>query len=202
MQKLTPTRQTYTDLDRAYDYFNERLFRGEFPRCRVALQRAKKTYGYFSPERFGHLAQQGETVHEIALNFVHFARGAKDVLGTLMHEIAHLWRQQNGKPPRSGYHDRSWAAKMVEVGLIPIDTGHLGGEQVGQKVTYYIEKGGRFEIARDRLCSQGFALNYGNRFRDEATAKKKRASKTKCTCPDCGTNAWGKPGPQDYLRGL
>ena len=29
---------------------------------------------------------------------------------------------------------------------------------------------------------------------NEEIAKKKRASKTKYTCPDCGLNAWGKEG--------
>ena len=31
------------------------------------------------------------------------------------------------------------------------------------------------------------------RTRDETTARKKAASKTKYTCPDCDLNAWAKP---------
>ena len=36
--------------------------------------------------------------------------------------------------------------------------------------------------------SQGVHLN---RWGDDETAKKKRESKTKFTCPECGANAWG-----------
>jgi hypothetical protein len=51
------------------------------------------------------------------------------VLSTLVHEQAHLWQHHFGKPGRGRYHNREWAAKMVEIGLIPSATGEPGGKQ-------------------------------------------------------------------------
>jgi hypothetical protein len=48
---------------------------------------------------------------------------------------------------RRNYHNKEWAVKMREVGLIPTDTGQPGGKDTGQKVTHVIEPGGRFEQA-------------------------------------------------------
>lgn len=66
-----PTLKTYDGLNRAYAFFNDRLFAGELPPCLVTLQRAKKAYGYFAGGRFG--SKDGKTVtDEIALNPSHF----------------------------------------------------------------------------------------------------------------------------------
>ncbi|EAA4127232.1 sprT domain-containing protein, partial [Salmonella enterica subsp. enterica] len=51
---MKPTQQTYEELQVAYDHFNEALFDGSLPPCLITLQREKKTYGYFSAERFVH----------------------------------------------------------------------------------------------------------------------------------------------------
>lgn len=48
-----PTAKTYDGLNRAYAFFNDRLFAGELPACLVTLQRAKTAYGYFAGGRFG-----------------------------------------------------------------------------------------------------------------------------------------------------
>jgi len=37
------------------------------------------------------------------------------------------------------------------------------------------------------------AILYHDRSENDATRKKKTASKTKYTCPGCGLNAWAKP---------
>ena len=58
---------------------------------------------------------------EIALNPAHFAsRPTAGTLSTLAHEMAHLWQHHFGTPSRTGYHNKEWAAKMREIGLIPI----------------------------------------------------------------------------------
>lgn len=47
-----PTPETYDELQRAYDFFNEKLFSNELPPCLITLQREKRTYGYCSFKRF------------------------------------------------------------------------------------------------------------------------------------------------------
>jgi predicted SprT family Zn-dependent metalloprotease len=192
-----PTRRTYTSLDTAYDFFNRELFSGQLPPCLITMQRHKGAYGYFSGERFASLDDPKEVTDEIALNPAHFAGRTTDkTLSTLVHEMVHLWHHHFGKPSRAGYHNREWAAKMREVGLIPSSTGEPGGKETGQKVSHYIEAGGRFERACSAYLATGAAFLYHDRAGDAEAVKvrrKKAASKTKYTCPECGQNAWAKP---------
>jgi predicted SprT family Zn-dependent metalloprotease len=192
-----PTHSTYTGLNAAYDHFNRELFAGQLPPCLITMQRHKGAYGYFCGGRFASMAEPQEVTDEIALNPATFAiRTPTKILSTLAHEMAHLWQHHFGRRPRAGYHNKQWAAKMREIGLIPTDTGEPGGKETGQKVTHVIEPGGRFE----RSCSAFLATAPANLYHDRAgdeqavkVRKTKAASKTKYTCPSCGVNAWAKP---------
>jgi len=82
---------------------------------------------------------------------------------------------------------------MIAVGLHPSHNGNRGGNIVGQRMTYYIIPDGPFAKACARLLATTPLALYADRAEDPA-AKKKRASKTKYTCPDCEQNAWAKPG--------
>jgi hypothetical protein len=57
----------------------------------------------------------------------------------------------------------------------------------------YIIEGGAFAAGVARLRATGFTLRWQSRV-DEGGQRKKAASKTKYTCPNCGRNAWAKPG--------
>jgi predicted SprT family Zn-dependent metalloprotease len=191
----SPTTTTYTSLTTAYDYFNREFFEGKLPACLITMQRHKGTYGYFSGERFQNTANREEVTDEIALNPAHFAtRTPEQVLSTLVHEMVHLWQHHFGKPPRKSYHDKQWALKMREVGLIPTATGEIGGKETGQKMAHLIAEGGTFKRACQSLFASHPAILYSDRDLDEdKTRKKKLASKTKYTCASCGLNAWAKP---------
>ena len=192
-----PTQRTYTSLDAAYEHFNRELFDGQLPACLITMQRHKGAYGYFSGGRFASTANPQDVTDEIALNPAHFAGRTTDkTLSTLVHEMVHLWQHHFGKPSRTGYHNKEWAVKMRSVGLIPSDTTQPGGKETGQKVSHYIEQGGRFERACTAYLATGAAFLYHDRAGDEDAAKarrKKAASKTKLTCPECSQNAWAKP---------
>lgn len=187
--------RTYSSLDAAYDHFNLHLFRSLLPPCLITMQRHKGAYGYFSGNRFASVATPDVVTDEIALNPAHFAsRTPEQVLSTLVHEMCHLWQHHYGSPSRSGYHNKQWADKMREVGLIPTDTGQPGGKDTGQRVTHIIEPDGPFQRACVRYLATGTAVLYQDRAGDgEASRKKKALSKTKYTCPVCGLNAWAKP---------
>jgi hypothetical protein len=43
---VTPTSESYSELDRAYAFFNKRLFAGELPPCLITLHRHPKARGY------------------------------------------------------------------------------------------------------------------------------------------------------------
>src|SRR5437764_10852005 len=194
MKEITALTVTaYQGFQRAYDFFNRELFGGSLPQVLVTLQRHAKTRGYFPPERFtGRI--NNVAVHELALNPEGFARRTDEmILSTLTHEMAHVWQQTHGERPRRGYHDRQWAAKMKEIGLQPSSTGEPGGKETGQTVSHYSIPGGRYGKAYAKLALQGFALHWQSApVSGEGRAKK--SSKTKFTCPECGQNAWAKPG--------
>src|SRR6266568_3258693 len=189
-----PTTQTYTSLTTAYDFFNRELFSNGLPPCLITMQRHKGAFGYFSGERFAKTSDPKEVTDELALNPTHFAtRKPHEVLSTLAHEMVHLWQHHYGKPPRKRYHDKQWAAKMHEIGLIPTTSGEPGGKETGQKMTHLIEANGRFARAVGKLLAEQPAILYADRSENSAARKKKAASKTKYTCPGCGLNAWAKP---------
>jgi hypothetical protein len=48
---------------------------------------------------------------------------------------SHVWQHAHGKPTRNGYHNKEWAAKMDNLGLVPSSTG---GKRTGQSVSHYI----------------------------------------------------------------
>ncbi len=195
MHIYNPTSLTYATLTTAYDFFNMELFTGTLPPCLITVQRKKGSFGYFSGERFQNTINQEEITDEIALNPGHFAsRTPEEVLSTLAHEMVHLWQHHFGKPPRKSYHDKQWAAKMREIGLIPTATGEEGGKETGQKMSHLIDETGNFKRACQRLLASNPAILYSDRGLDESEIRKKKlASKTKYTCPSCGLNVWAKP---------
>lgn len=187
---ITPAQ--YRAFQKAYDFFNAHLFDASLPHVLVTLQRHAGTRGYFSPDRF-HGRVYDAAAHELAMNPDTFTgRTDEEILSTLAHEMAHVWQQIHGKPPRRAYHDRQWAAKMKEIGLQPSTTGEPGGKETGQRMTHYIVAGGPYATAYAELQAGGLRLDWQSA-PEGKQSKAKKASKTKFTCPDCGQNAWAKP---------
>src|ERR1700674_2008117 len=189
-EAITPAQ--YRAFQEAYDFFNAELFAGSLPHVLVTLQRHANALGYFSPDRFTARTEKA-AAHELAMNPDSFAgRSDAMILSTLAHEMAHVWQQAHGTPPRRSYHDRQWAAKMREIGLQPSSTGEPGGKETGQKVSHYILPGGAYAQAYATLQATGFQLRWQSA-PESKQSRAKKASKTKVTCPDCGQNAWAKP---------
>jgi predicted SprT family Zn-dependent metalloprotease len=193
-----PPARTYASLDNAYDFFNRELFNDALPRCLITMQRGLGYYGYFSGDRFVNLNDSSDITDEIALNPNHFQKQTVGgVLSTLVHEMAHLWQHHFGKPGRGRYHNKQWASKMVEIGLIPSATGEPGGKQTGDRVSHFVQEGGRFEQA----CASYLAGDSTVLFQDSRGGERERererlrkaASKTRYAC-GCPQIAWAKAG--------
>jgi hypothetical protein len=191
---MNPTQETYKPLNDAYDFFNKELFGSTLPGCLITMQRKGKARGYFCPERFETRTDNQVMIHEIALNPSLFKdRSDAEILSTLVHEMIHLWQEEDGSAPKRGYHNKEWAKKMEEMGLMPSNTGEEGGKKTGHSVSHYIVPGGKFDV----LIKKFFAENdrkvlYQDRPEIKLTGTKKR-NKIKYTCPRCGLNMWGKP---------
>ena len=186
-----PTEEAYAELRRAYDFFNAELFAARLPACLITYHRNRRTYGCFCGDRWDGSGER--LADEIALNPQHFtARGTPDVLSTLVHEMVHLEQHHFGKPSRTGYHNKEWAEWMDRVGLVPSHTGQPGGKRVGQQMTHYIDAGGVFEKACERLLGKGFQISWVDRADDEPDGKP-RTTRAKYTRKGCGLNVWAKP---------
>lgn len=165
MATSSPTHEFYGVLQRAFDFFNERLFAAVLPSCLITAQREKSTMGYFSPERWA--SPDGLRAHEIAINPAYFAfegRTVIEIFQTLVHEQCHLWQYEFGqKKSRHGYHNREWAEKMQSVGLMPSDTGEPGGRITGQRMADYPIEGGAFLAACKAFTSNDFQIPWVDR---------------------------------------
>lgn len=209
------TTAQFKTLDDLYKFYNEAIFDGTLAECIVNMSRHGGAYGFFAAERWRSNQGDKRVVHEISINPDYMNRTNKEWHSTLVHEMCHLWQQDNGNPSRNGYHNKEWAKKMVEVGLMPSDTGAVGGKMTGQSLTHYVIEGGLFDRVFDTLKSDdldALRLKYlptlaalsskpgsrgdegqGEEEGDEEPGKKKRQGvKIKYTCP-CGNNVWGKP---------
>ncbi|MEX1669439.1 MAG: putative SprT family Zn-dependent metalloprotease [Pseudohongiellaceae bacterium] len=151
---MTPSQELYSSLHFAYSHFNDELFGNELPVVIFTVQRTKGVMGYFSPKRWGSLG--GRKCDEIAINPAYVANSRLiEVMQTLVHEMVHCWQYNFGNPGRSYYHNKEWAMKMIDVGLMPSSTGEPGGDITGQQMGDYIIEGGRFLVAFTKLEKEG-----------------------------------------------
>ena len=119
LEPLPPTFEAYGEWQHAFDLFNAEIFGGELPNCLITLQRRPKAYGYFCGDRFANV--EGKRCDEIALNPKHLrSRSFIENVGTLVHEMVHLWQHHFGTPSRSGYHNMEWARAMIRVRAPPL----------------------------------------------------------------------------------
>ena len=200
--KVTSPNSEYSSLDRGFSYFNDALFGGTLPAALITLHDHPRARGYFRRKAFTHRASAEASTDEICLcPGTHVGRTDHDILSTLVHEMVHLWQFHHATPPRRCYHDREFAAKMQEVGLMPSDTGLVGGRKTGQSMTHYIVAGGPFDLACRDLLATGWQLQWEQPARQVVSAggskgtggEPPKATRRKFTCPQCKLTAQAKP---------
>ena len=196
MKSQSFTQDQYKLLDDAYKFFNKQLFDNKLPECMIVLHRKKSSRGYFHAERYVEKSELKDKkkkikyIDELALNPDDFNRPDIAILSTLAHEMAHVWRHHcHEKKSKGGYHDKVWANKMEEIGLMPSDSGREGGKRTGQRVTHYIIKNGKFEKhCLSFLKNKSIKLSS---FQLPSNSKDGNKNKIKYSC-SCGYNIWGK----------
>jgi hypothetical protein len=186
----SPTHEQFAAYQAMAQYFNAQLFGAALPPVFLNFSRkGHRTRGFFAPNRW---EKAGATTHEISLNpQLLKERSPLETASTLVHELCHLWQCVFGRPSRPGYHNREWAEKMEAIGLMPSDTGTVGGKRTGQQVTHYVIPGGPFEQAFAAMPPE-YLLPWRSG-EPVARARPRRPSKVRYTCPGCRTKVWGKP---------
>jgi predicted SprT family Zn-dependent metalloprotease len=187
----SPTHEQFAAYQALAQYFNEQLFGSSLPPVLLNFSRkGQRTRGFFAANRW---EKADRLTHEISLNpGLLKERSPLETASTLVHELCHLWQFVFGTPSRTGYHNREWADQMEAVGLMPSDTGAVGGKRTGQQMTHYVIPGGPFEQAFTAMPPE-YMLPWMS---GEPTARARpgRPSKVRYTCPGCGVKVWGKPG--------
>lgn len=196
--KQAPTVKQAGTYQGLFEYFNRELFGGELPACFLNFSRLSKSYGFFQANVWQDSTAAnvvaGDCLHEISLNPDFLFRPAREALSTLVHEMAHLWQEYHGSPPRKCYHDREFAAKMEAIGLMTSNTGAPGGKRTGQHMTHYVIDGGRYAEAFDAIPAD-LLLPWRTRQYDATEkAKRKKKAKRAYVCAGCEAKVWGKPG--------
>lgn len=183
----------YEYLYKSFDWFNEQLFDGDLPPVvfTIGANKARRA-GHYRHDSFTFNDSRSE--NEIALNAGYFNRSEKEVLSTLVHEMAHHWKRCFGKRAQSGgYHCKEWGSKMESVGLVPSHTGEPGGKRTGFRMSHFILENGPFNHAADewiRKTGGGFNMVRVHSIRRDQQSRNKVAY----VCEDCRSKVWGKPG--------
>jgi hypothetical protein len=189
---MKPTQAQFAAYQQLFDYFNRTLFDSSLPDCMLSFSRRRRSsHTLFTAGQWREEA--GSATPEISLNLKQMSEGEPlEIMATLVREMVHLWQEQYGQPSWNGYYNREWAAKMVEVGLIPSATGETGGQQTGQGIKHYIEVAGRFAQAYREMPA-----TYLWPFRPAALESEKSggySEKMMYQCVGCGVKVWGKNG--------
>ena len=201
-----PTLLQFNALQKAYDFYNVRLFKPVFgellPPVMLSLNdNHKNNYlGYYAFDRY--VDENGTILSLINITPEHLNRSFTKVMSTLVHEMCHHYQYNFGvkKGRRSPYHNLEYARIMERVGLICSNTGQIGGKQTGIQMTHYILEKGKFEkltLRAPQSLKTPFTLNKNVFRREESDQRddkiKAQKQKIKYECPLCNTKVWGKP---------
>lgn len=185
----------YEELYYAFNFFNKEFFNSELPEVIITLERNYRIKGYFSSNRFISRIHANKKMHEISLNPEYFGLySVPEILSTLVHEMVHLEFYGSDKSQAKGYHSKKWASKMEQIGLLPTDTGHIGGNKTGYRITQLIIPGGTFDKLSKKMIENGFNIPWKDNIeKEEIINRRKKNKRIKYTCK-CGNNIWAKRG--------
>ena len=101
IENSSPTNEQFVRYQEAYNYFNRELFNGELLPCLLNFSRYKGASGFFAYKRWFN-KESGDHTHEISLNPDLLLRPMDEIMSTLVHEMAHQWQFDCGKPSGRG----------------------------------------------------------------------------------------------------
>ncbi|PWN60038.1 SprT-like domain-containing protein [Chryseobacterium oncorhynchi] len=209
MKNSQPTKEFYNLFNYLFEFYNVNLFQGNLTYPMIVITRNKNVFGHYSFKRWVD-STSTENVDEIAINPLWFHKyPLTEICQTIVHEMCHQWQYHFGSPSRTGYHNKEWADKMIEIGLMPSSTGKEGGKVVGQKMADYPIVSGRFSILTQSLMNENIFsdLYYeansivgrtvemvnGLMVSSEGEVVGTNKMKIKYSCKICNVNVWAKP---------
>ena len=171
------------ELESLYSKLNKEFFNDELQKAVVACSpdHTKSCYGWCTTwKAWKDTSDESTGFYEINICAEHMSRSFEEIVGTLLHEMVHLWNIQNGVKDCSrgnSYHNKAYKESAEKRGLIVTKD-----EKYGYCKTTLNDFGLDF-VEREK--SDCFKLVRTKMADTEKTEKKKSSSK-KYICPDCG----------------
>lgn len=159
---------------------------------------------------------KGIKLQYLAINPKYLDRKIGDILGTICHELCHVYENAYIHIARGGYHDKTWAGLMEECGLAPkylntsktaVDHKIIKGGVFEDFVNKFKEEHGddffnivEYSTVIEKKTKKALGLSDDDEDDDTPKAdnadkpiKKYNRNKIKYTCRCCGLTVWGKP---------
>lgn len=193
-RNLAPTLELASAYQAIFDYFNrelfERIFGEPLPNPILNMSRQRNAVAFFQSKAWKD-PMTGDMLDEISLVPEWTGREPREVLSSIVHEMAHFRDHLDGTAAKGGYHGRSWFKIMARLGL--------PGKALSKtmlKVTHDIEDDGAFDRAyrampRDLLLPFITARPKVLAWDKKTTLQGKRV---RYECPGCGNIVRGKTG--------
>lgn len=188
------------ELHRIFDELNATYFSNELPSVFITIVSGKKknnsVYGTFTPETWAKAdsvdidedgrptIEKSDIHHEIAMSAEYFTRPTANWVGTLLHEMVHLYCHIHDIEDTSNgnrYHNKRFRAEAEKRGLV-IDYAPIIGYSVTTPSIELTELVEELQIDEE-------PFKY---FRDTHLGISRRAVKKRYVCPICGLQVQAK----------
>ena len=186
------------ELYRIYDNLNKDYYDGKLPDIIITIQGSHKNkyYGWFGEKKWNNgvnFVDMNETenplivYHEINISAEHLDRPIEDIVGTMQHEMIHLYCNINQIKDTSNnhvYHNKKFKEEAEKRGLIIEKAKTIGWSVTTPNETFkeYIKK---LNVNSDvfKFC----------RVKEEPKAADSVKKMITYKCPNCGISATAKP---------
>ncbi|MBE6695312.1 MAG: SprT family zinc-dependent metalloprotease [Ruminococcaceae bacterium] len=164
-------------IEKAFNTFNKKYFEGALPQVAITIQASPKAYGHFTVNKVWEISE--EHTHEINIGAENLNRPIEETIGTLIHEMVHLYCHENNiqdTSRRGQYHNKTFKAEAEKRGLIISYDKRIGWSITTptEQLKEYCKR--VFKIQRLEIVRQGI---FG------ADTNKTKSKSYKYTCPNC-----------------
>lgn len=197
MKELTRTSRTAGYLEKLFRAINRDFFPGEeIQEPIITIQSTPRAYGHVSVAKTWKRKGEDER-HELNVGAEWLERPIESLIGTLIHEMVHLYNMEHGvqDTSRGGtYHNKKFKAEAEKRGLIISHDDTIGWSitEPGDRVIEWVIANGWTEIEMSRRTSPYIGgwtpkgLGGGSGQQGAGTTKPKAPSSTrKYQCPKC-----------------
>ena len=165
-------------LEKAFNIFNKKYFKNELPKVAITIQHSPKAYGHFVTSEIWNI--ETSNYFEINLGAETLNRPIAQTMGTLIHEMTHLYCHINGikdTSRRGQYHNKRFKQEAEKRG-IEISFN----KQIGWSVTTPTKE-------LEQYCVDKFGIDKIDVVRRDVFGddgkETKKTSRYKYTCPCC-----------------